>query len=187
MENYHDIKVLFADKTHLKYAQDISDAIAQAAQDKKSGLAHRDPDYIAEKIESGKGVIALDGDSFAGFCYIETWEHNLFVANSGLIVKPEYRGRGLAKAIKAKAFELSTIKYPGARIFGLTTSPAVKKINLSLGYKEVPYTQITRDIDFWKGCFTCCHYDTLCKNGFSDCFCSGMVYERECKEGKKEK
>lgn len=187
MENSSEIKVLFADESHLKYAGAVSDAIAQAAQDKKSGLAHREPEYIAEKIRSGKGVIALSGEEFAGFCYIESWEHNLFVANSGLIVRPEYRGHGLAKAIKAKAFELSAIKFPGAKIFGLTTSPAVKRINLSLGYREVPYTQITRDIDFWKGCFTCSHYDTLCRNGFSDCFCCGMVYDPDSEENRKQK
>lgn len=172
-----DIKIVFATKEHLKYAQAVSDAIAQAAKDKDSGLALREPDYIKEKISAGKGVIALDGDEFAGFCYIESWEHNYFVANSGLIVKPQYRGEGLAKAIKAKAFELSAIKFPGAKIFGLTTSPAVKKINEELGYKTVPYTQITSDINFWKGCVSCVHYETLCKNGFNDCFCSGMVYD----------
>lgn len=175
--NNVDIKIVFADDSHLKYAQAVSDTIAEAAKDKNSGLAHRTPQYISEKIAAGKGVIALDGEKFAGFCYIESWEHNLFVANSGLIVKPEYRGCGLAKAIKSKAFELSEVKYPGAKIFGLTTSPAVKKINLALGYREVPYQQITSDINFWKGCVTCTHYETLCKNGFNDCFCTGMVYD----------
>lgn len=172
-----ELKVVFADESHLKYAQDISKAIAEAAKDKKSGLAHRTPEYIAEKIAAGKGVIALDDDRFAGFCYIESWEHNYFVANSGLIVRPEYRGSGLAKAVKAKAFELSALKFPGARIFGLTTSPAVKKINLELGYKIVPYSQITTDINFWKGCVTCVHFNTLCKNAFNECFCTGMVYD----------
>lgn len=173
----NDMKILFAGEEHLKYADDVVNAISEAAKDKKSGLALRTHDYISEKIAAGKGIIALDGDKFAGFCYIESWEHNYFVANSGLIVKPEYRGAGLARAIKQKAFELSAIKYPGAKIFGLTTSPAVRGINESLGYKCVPYTQITSDINFWKGCVSCTHYETLCKNGFEDCFCTGMVYD----------
>ena len=171
-----NIKIEFATDGHLKYAGAISLAIAEAAKDKNSGLAHRTPEYIAEKIAAGKGVIALDGDSLAGFCYIAGWEHDFFVSHSGLIVKPEYRGCGLAKAMKAKAFELSAVRFPGARVFGLTTSPAVKKINLELGYKAVPYKQITRDIDFWMGCFTCTHYETLCKNAFEECFCTAMVY-----------
>ncbi len=170
-----DIEIIFAGEEHLKYAQDVVDAIERAAQDKKSGLAKRTLEYISSKIKDGKGVIALCGDKFAGFCYIESWEHNHFVANSGLIVLPEFRGAGLAKAIKKKAFELSVKKFPGAKIFGLTTSPAVMNINFSLGYKAVRYNQITSDLNFWKGCISCVHYHTLCDNGFESCFCTGMV------------
>ena len=62
-------------------------------------------------MKQGKAIIALeDGEVFAGFCYIETWQEKGFVANSGLIVAEEYRGLGLAKAIKKKAFELSQQK-----------------------------------------------------------------------------
>lgn len=171
------IKVLFAGQEHLKYAKDVSDTIEEATKDKNSGLAKRTVEYISEKIAAGKGIIALDGDKFAGFCYIESWEHNWFVANSGLIVRPEYRGMGLAKAIKKQAYELSRVKFPGAKIFGLTTSPAVKRINESLGYTSVPYREITTDINFWKGCVSCVHYETLCRNGFEDCYCTGMVFD----------
>jgi len=55
------------------------------------------PEYICKKMDQGDAVIALDGDKFAGFCYIETWDHQRFVANSGLIVHPDYRNQGLAK------------------------------------------------------------------------------------------
>lgn len=171
-----DLRIGFAAEEHLAYCQAISDAIAQAAQDKNSGLALREPDYIAEKIRSGNGVIALDGDSLAGFCYIQPWEHGLFVAHSGLIVLPQYRGRGLASAIKQKAFGLTAAKYPQAKVFGLTTSPAVRRINTSLGYSEVPYRKITADINFWKGCCSCVHYRKLCENGFECCECTAMLY-----------
>lgn len=178
--------IVNATNEHLKYAQDVVDAIDAAAADGKSGLARRTQEYISSKISGGKGVIALkltyEGEKvikeeFAGFCYIESWEYNLYVANSGLIVKPEFRGGGLARAIKQAACELSMKKFPGAKIFGLTTSPAVRKINESLGYKVVPYRNITRDINFWKGCAGCAHFHTLCDNGFENCLCIGMVFD----------
>lgn len=190
----NDIRIGFATEEHLAYCQKISDAIAQAAKDKDSGLALREPSYLAEKIREGLGVIALDygtdpdespdgaprGDAsdmpaLAGFCYIQPWEHGLFVAHSGLIVLPQYRGRGLASSIKQKAFDLTAARYPQAKVFGLTTSPAVRKINLTLGYREVPYSDITADINFWKGCCSCIHYSTLCQNRFETCRCTAML------------
>ncbi len=113
----------------------------------------------------------------AGFCYIQPWEHGLFVAHSALIVLPEFRGCGLATAIKQKAFELTRLRFPDAKVFGLTTSPAVRKINFALGYREVPYSEITSDLRFWKGCCSCVHYETLCKAGFETCKCTAMVWE----------
>ena len=75
-----------------------------------------------------------DDGRFAGFCYIETWSGKEFIANSGLIVVPEFRKDGLAKRIKQRIFELSREKYPDAKNFGITTSHAVMKINTELGY-----------------------------------------------------
>lgn len=175
-----DIRIEFAASEHLAYCQAISDAIAEAAKDKDSGLALREPSYIAEKIIAGNGVIALDHGTdspvLAGFCYIQPWEHGLFVAHSALIVLPQFRGMGLATAIKQKAFELTREKYPQAKVFGLTTSPAVRRINLALGYAEVSYSEITSDLNFWKGCCSCVHYDTLCRNGFESCLCTAMLH-----------
>ena len=89
-------------------------------------------------------VIALDGDKFAGFCYIESWgaEKN-FVANSGLIVPAKFRGLGLGSRIKKAVFELSRKRFPTAKIFGITTSPAVMKINYKLGYRPVILRHLT--------------------------------------------
>ena len=40
-----------------------------------------------QKMREGKAVIAFNQDGiWAGFCYIETWSHGEYVANSGLIV-----------------------------------------------------------------------------------------------------
>ena len=96
------MKVVIADKSHIKYAKDICETIAESAQVRGTGIARRTPEYIASKMENGNAVIAINNDKFAGFCYIEKWGHGKFVANSGLIVHPDFRGKGLAKKIKIK-------------------------------------------------------------------------------------
>ena len=97
---------------HLKYVDEILKTIEDAARDRGTGIAKRKPDYIAKKMMEGKAVIAMKGDVFAGFCYVECWEHGEFVANSGLIVKKEFRQQGLARRIKKKALELSQELFP---------------------------------------------------------------------------
>ena len=116
-----------------------------------TGIARRSPEYIAEKMEQGKAVIAVtnNGD-WVGFCYIETWSHGEYVANSGLIVVPAYRKSGVAKAIKQKFSTCREEKYPDAKIFGLTTGLAVMKINSELGYEPVTYSELTQDPAFGK-------------------------------------
>jgi ribosomal protein S18 acetylase RimI-like enzyme len=91
------MKLVVANESHFKYAQDICDTIEESAKVRGTGIAKRTPDYIQKKLHNGNAVIALDGDIFAGFCYIEVWGHGKYVANSGLIVHPSFRGRGLAK------------------------------------------------------------------------------------------
>jgi GNAT superfamily N-acetyltransferase len=89
--------IIIADKSHTIYAQTICNAIEDAAQVRGTGIAKRSVEYIISKMETNNAVIALKGDDFAGFCYIETWSHDKFVANSGLIVNPDFRNQGLAK------------------------------------------------------------------------------------------
>jgi GNAT superfamily N-acetyltransferase len=146
------IKVVVAGEEHIRYVDQVNDAIDQASKERGTGIARRTHEYIESKIREGKAIIAVDGDAFAGFCYIETFGTNKFVANSGLIVPPEYRGHGLARRIKQRAFELSRTKFPEAKIFGLTTGLAVMKINSDLGYKPVTFSELTDDAQFWKGC-----------------------------------
>ncbi|MFA5534096.1 MAG: GNAT family N-acetyltransferase, partial [Mariniphaga sp.] len=100
-----------------------------------------------------------------------------FVANSGLIVVPEYRGVGLAKEIKKKAFQLSRKTYPNAKIFGLTTGLAVMKINHELGYRPVTFSELTDDDQFWNGCKGCVNYDILERMNRTKCLCTGMLYD----------
>jgi hypothetical protein len=177
MTGFNNIKVLVAGEEHLKYVTEINDTIQRASEERGTGIARRTDEYIIKKINEGKAIIAIDGDRFAGFCYIESWGHNKFVANSGLIVVTEYRGGGLAKSIKKKAFELSRIKFPEARIFGLTTGLPVMKINSELGYRPVTFSELTDDQDFWKGCQSCVNYDILMRTQRSKCLCTAMLFD----------
>ncbi|WP_430905249.1 GNAT family N-acetyltransferase [Maribacter flavus] len=181
------MKLVVANESHFKYAQIICDTIAESAKVRGTGIAKRTPEYIQKKLSNGNAIIALDGDKFAGFCYIEVWGHEKFVANSGLIVQPDYRGHGLAKAIKGRIFELSREKFPNAKIFGITTGLAVMKINYDLGYQPVTFSELTDDPEFWKGCQTCKNFDILTRTERKMCLCTGMLYDPERKEKDKKK
>lgn len=176
-QNGHDIGVFYAKPEHIGYVDAINDAIEEASKERGTGIARRTFEYLARKILEGKAVIALDNEKFVGFCYVESWGHDRFVANSGLIVRPAYRGKGVAKMIKEKAFQLSREKFPEAKIFGLTTGLAVMKINSELGYRPVTFSELTDDESFWKGCQSCVNYDILQRTGFSKCLCTGMLYD----------
>lgn len=171
------MQILIANQSHLCYASEICDTIDLSAQQRGTGIAKRTPEYISTKITNGNAVIALDGDTFAGFCYIETWGHGKFVANSGLIVHPDYRGQGLATAIKTRIFQHSRAKFPEAKIFGITTGLAVMKINYDLGYEPVTFSELTDDPLFWKGCQTCKNYDILQRTEQKMCLCTGMLFD----------
>jgi len=172
-----EITVQIADERFLEYVETILTTIEIAAKVRGTGIARRSPEYIEQKMKEGKAIIALAGEEFAGFCYIETWGNKKFVANSGLIVVDKYRGHGLAKRIKRKAFELSRQRYPDAKIFGLTTGLAVMKINSELGYKPVTFSELTDDEAFWKGCQSCVNYDILQRTSRKHCLCTGMLFD----------
>ncbi len=176
-KNISNITVEVASERHLEYVDTINDTIDIAAKQRGTGIARRTHEYLADKMKEGKAIIALEGEEFAGFCYIESWGTARYVANSGLIVSPPYRGIGLAKEIKKKAFELSRKKFPDAKLFGLTTGLAVMKINHSLGYRPVTYSELTDDDAFWKGCQGCVNYDILQRMNRTKCICTGMLYD----------
>lgn len=163
---------------HCKYAEEICKEMEASAKVRGTGIAKRTPDYVERKMREGKAVIALDEQkNFAGFSYIESWSHENFVANSGLIVNPQYRKSGLARQIKKRIFELSRKKYPKAKIFSITTSLAVLKLNSEIGYKPVTFSELTDDVAFWKGCEACVNYDILQRNGRRMCLCTGLLYD----------
>jgi hypothetical protein len=173
-----DFDIQVASAVHADYAPLICDEMAESAKARGTGIAQRSPEYVANKMLEGKAVIALHKDgTWAGFCYIETWSHGQFVANSGLIVSPLFRKVGLAKAIKQEIFTLSRKKYPEAKLFGLTTGLAVMKINSELGYEPVTYSELTQDEDFWKGCRSCVNYDILTAKGRKNCLCTAMLFD----------
>ena len=176
------MEVIIAEKSHSIYADIICKTIADSANIRGTGIAKRTPEYIISKMEKGNAVVALDGDKFVGFCYIESWGHGKFVANSGLIVHPDYRGNGYAKKIKLKVFEHSKTKFPDAKIFSITTGLAVMKMNSDLGYKPVTFSELTDDQTFWNGCQTCKNYDVLQRTEQKMCLCTGMLFDSKTKQ-----
>ena len=174
--------IVIANKSHIKYADIICETIENSAKIRGTGIAKRTPQYIITKLENKNAIIALEGDKFAGFCYIEAWSHGKFVANSGLIVHPDFRKQGLAKKIKKAIFNYSQKKYPDAKIFGITTGLAVMKINYELGYRPVTFSELTDDEAFWKGCQTCKNYDVLNRTDHQMCLCTGMLYDPKYKK-----
>jgi GNAT superfamily N-acetyltransferase len=175
--NINEFIVQIAIPEHEVFAEEIVTEMAESAKARGTGIAKRTATYIAGKMQEGKAVIAFHKDgSWAGFCYIETWSHGQFVANSGLIVSPKYRNAGLAHAIKDHIFQLSRKLYPKAKIFGLTTGLAVMKINSDLGYEPVTYSELTQDEDFWKGCQSCVNFEILKMKDRKNCMCTAMLY-----------
>jgi N-acetylglutamate synthase-like GNAT family acetyltransferase len=173
-----NIIVRVAIPTDIIHASTITDEMASSALARGTGIAKRSPEYISQKINEGKAVIAVTKENkWVGFCYIEAWGHEKFVANSGLIVAPEFRKTGIAKSIKQRIFALSREKYPDAKIFGLTTGLAVMKINSDLGYKPVTYSELTDDDKFWEGCKSCVNYEILMSKGRKNCLCTAMLYD----------
>jgi hypothetical protein len=173
-----NILVRVATTNDSSYAKIITDEMEASAKARGTGIAKRSPEYIEQKMQEGKAVIAVTNDgTWVGFCYIEAWGHGEFVANSGLIVAPAFRKSGIAKDIKKRVFDLSREKYPTAKIFGLTTGLAVMKINSDLGYEPVTYSELTDDEEFWAGCKSCVNYDILMSKDRKNCMCTAMLYD----------
>lgn len=175
--NIDQVLVQFASEEHTRYADLIVKLICESAIQRGTGIARRTPEYIIDKIKGGKAVVATCGDRLVGFSYIESWGHGDYVATSGLIVDPEFRRLGLAERIKNKTFELARRRFPYAKIFSITTSLPVMKLNSRLGYKPVTFSELTQDEEFWKGCEGCVNYDILQRNNRRMCLCYGMLYD----------
>lgn len=173
------IQVVVADPFHEIYVDTILKTIEEAAKVRGTGIAKRTHEYLATKMKEAKAVIALDGDKFAGFSYIETWGNKHYVTTSGLIVHPDYRGLGLAKRIKDMTFTLARKRWPHAKIFSLTSGSAVMKMNTQLGYHPVTFSDLTDDESFWRGCEGCVNKDVLHRTGRKYCICTAMLFDPE--------
>lgn len=172
-----EIEIVVASSEHVKYVDEVLDTINRAAKVRGTGIAKRSPEYVKQKMIEGKAVLALYQGKFAGFSYIESWSNKRFVANSGLIVSPEFRGHGVARRIKRRIFDLSREMFPEAKIFSLTTGEAVMKMNNELGFRPVTFPSLTDDEAFWRGCESCVNFDILQRNGRRMCLCTGLMYD----------
>ena len=177
MANKTAIKVVVADESHEKYVDTILKTIEDAAKVRGTGIAKRTHEYLTAKMREAKAVIALDGETFAGFSYIETWGNKSYVTTSGLIVHPDYQGRNIAKRIKDHTFTLARVRWPHAKIFSLTSGDAVMKMNTALGYVPVSFNQLTDDDAFWRGCRGCINHPILEMKNRKFCICTGMLYD----------
>ena len=180
---HEDIKIKVADADDEKYVDTIIDTIREAAKKRGTGIAERTHEYVATKMKESKAVLALCGDRFAGFSYIQTWGNKHYVTTSGLIVQPDYLGMGVARRIKDYTFTLARVRWPNAKIFSLTSGDAVMKMNTQLGYVPVSFNQLTDDDAFWKGCEGCCNHDILMAKNRKFCICTGMLYDPEKHKG----
>jgi GNAT superfamily N-acetyltransferase len=172
-------KVMVADPSHEKYVDTILQTIADAAKVRGTGIAKRTHEYLATKMREAKAVIALSGERFVGFSYIETWGNKQYVTTSGLIVHPDFRGMGVSKRIKNMTFTLARVRWPKAKIFSLTSGSAVMKMNTQLGYHPVTFNDLTDDESFWRGCEGCINVDVLHRTNRRYCICTAMLYDPE--------
>lgn len=174
-----NIEILVASPEHEVYVDTILDTIAEAAKVRGTGIAKRTHEYLTTKMKEAKAVIALEGNRFAGFSYIETWGNKQYVTTSGLIVHPDFRNKGIAKRIKDMTFTLARKRWPHAKIFSLTSGAAVMAMNTQLGYKPVTFADLTDDEAFWRGCEGCVNVDVLHRTGRKYCICTAMLYDPE--------
>lgn len=178
-----EITIKVADACDEKYVDTILETIREAAKKRGTGIAERTHEYVATKMKESKAILALDGETFAGFSYIETWGNKHYVTTSGLIVHPDYLGMGVAKRIKDYTFTLARVRWPHAKIFSLTSGDAVMKMNTQLGYVPVSFNQLTDDDAFWRGCEGCTNHDILVAKQRKFCICTGMLYDPEVHKG----
>ncbi|MDR3253182.1 MAG: GNAT family N-acetyltransferase [Tannerella sp.] len=176
-EKEAEIRIIVADESHEKYVDTVLETIEAAAEVRGTGIAKRTHEYVAQKMREGKCIIALSGDEFAGFTYIESWGNKQYVATSGLIVSDKFRGRGLARRIKHASFNLARQTWPNAKLFSLTSGSAVMKMNTELGYIPVTFADLTDDEAFWRGCNGCVNHDVLERTQRKYCICTAMLFD----------
>jgi hypothetical protein len=174
------IFVRIASQSDACYAEEIILETEQSALVRGSGIARRTVTSVIEKMTAGKAVIALTNTGeWVDFSYLETWEDEHFVSNSGLIVAPKFRNSGVARSIKNRIFKMSRRLYPNSKIFSITSGPAIMRMNSKLGFLPVSFAEITHDEHFWEGCKSCVNYDILERKKKCNCLCTAMLFDPE--------
>jgi hypothetical protein len=160
------------------YADQIIHEMESSAIARGSGISKRSAASIIEKIDNGKAIVAVTPNGeWAGFSYIETWDNEKFVSNSGLIVSPKHRNQGVASEIKTRIFELSRSRYPSAKVFSITSGLVIMKMNTRLGFESVTYSEVAQEPTFWDGCKSCVNYDVLQSKHRCNCLCTAMLFD----------
>ncbi len=134
-------------------------------------------EYLSEKILSGDAIIATKNNELAGFCYLRRRKKGEYVSISGIVIVPKYRKGELSKHLVNKAFELAREKYPEAKIFSLSTSPTIMRINNENGYRPINYSKLSNSELFWSACSDCLNFQTLKNSNYSRCLCSAMLFD----------
>lgn len=138
-----DNQIIFiptAEESNTGYVPKIIAETERSAIARGSGIAKRTVSSVEEKIRAGKAIIALTSSGeWMGFSYLESWEQDRFVSNSGLIVAPKVRNSGVARSIKNRIFRLSRKLYPDSKIYSITTGPAIMRINARLGFLPLSF------------------------------------------------
>lgn len=174
------IFVRIATINDIKYVDEIIQETESSAIARGSGISKRSPEALAQKIREEKAVIAVTtAGEWVGFAYFEVWENGNFISNSGLIVSPEFRKTGVARAIKDRIFRMSRRRYPKAKIFSITSGIAIMKMNTQLGFEPVTFAEITKDPSFWEGCKSCVNYHILEGKKKCNCLCTAMLFDPE--------
>ena len=160
------------------FADEIIHEMESSAIARGSGISKRSAASIIEKIDNGKAIVAVTEDGeWVGFSYIETWDNETLVSNSGLIVSPKHRNQGVASQIKSQVFALSRQKYPEAKVFSITSGLAIMKMNSRLGFEPVTYSEITHETKFWDACKNCVNYGVLQSKNRCNCLCTAMLFD----------
>lgn len=174
-----------ADEPDGCFADLISQETERSARARGTGISHRTPASIRQKMAAHQAVIAVtDKNEWVGYAYLESWSNGEFVSNSGLIISPAFRNRGVASGIKQKIVELARRQYPKAKLFSITTALAIMKMNSRMGFQPVPFSEITQDKAFWNKCSSCVNYAILCAKGFKNCLCTAFLYDPQEQETK---
>ena len=51
------------------------------------------------------------------------------------------------------------------------------KMNYELGFRPVPFAELTHDPEFWKGCQGCTNFPILESKEYKMCICTGLLYD----------